>query len=539
MNLTAQLTSLRQQTDGLSPAERAALCCEVAKQLEKVGEYDAAAEAMDEFWPDRNEDPRIENLDAATQAAVLLRVGNLTGFLGSADQAAGWQERAKDLITRGVEMFEMSGDNIRAAEARGDLALCYWREGAYDEARINLRDALSRIGETQPDVKAVLLIRAAMVEVWTRRLQNGLTFLNAAEPLVNRTEDHALKGSLHSEYGLVFRRLAAPENREDYLDRALIEYAAASFHFEQAGNERYQARIENNLGYLYFTIGRYKDAHKHLDRARHLFSNLKDVGPMAQVDDTRARILLAENRPAEAERLIRQSIRSIERGGEQALLAEALTTYGVVLARLGRHARSRELLERAMEVAETAGDREGAGRANLSMIEELTNQTSAQELAAHFSAAASLLSDSQEPAMSKRLINSAMQVIEALTSRNQEPEIQTTGWEGFSFKREVLKIEKALIERALRDSGGSVTRASRLLGFRHHQSLIALINSRHRDLLGTRSAVRKRRHHLFSKPRRTRKTARTSGNGSSAAGAVESELADSIGSATLPAGDNS
>ena len=536
MNLTAQLTSLRQQTDGLSPAEQAALCCEVAKQLEKVGEYHAAAEAMAEFWPDQSEDPRIENLDAATQATVLLRVGNLTGFLGSADQAAGRQERAKDLITRSVELFEMSGDNVGAAEARGDLALCYWREGAYDEARINLRDALGRIGETRADVKAVLLIRAAMVEVWTRRLQNGLTFLNAAEPLVNSTEDHSLKGSLHCEYGLVFRRLAAPENREDYLDRALIEYAAASFHFEQAGNERYQARIENNLGYLYFTIGRYKDAHKHLDRARHLFSNLKDVGPMAQVDDTRARVLLAEDRPAEAERLIRQSIKSIERGGEQALLAEALTTYGVVLARLGRHARSRELLERAMEIAETAGDREGAGRANLSIIEELTNQTSAPELAAQFSAAASLLSDSQEPAMSKRLINSAMQVIEALTTRNQEPEIQTTGWEGFSFKREVLKIEKALIERALRDVGGSVTRASRLLGFRHHQSLIALINSRHRDLLGTRSAVRKRRHHLFSKPRRTRKMGRTSGNGSSAAEAVESELDDNVG-VTFPAGD--
>jgi tetratricopeptide (TPR) repeat protein len=534
MNLTAQLTSLRQQTDGLNPAERAALCCEVAKQLEKVGEYDAAAEAMDEFWPNRDEEPRIDNLDTTTQATVLLRVGNLTGFLGSADQAAGRQERAKDLITRSVEMFEMDGDNARAAEARGDLALCYWREGAYDEARINLRDALSRISETRADIKAVLLIRAAMVEVWTRRLQNGLTFLNEAEPLVNSTEDHALKGSLHSEYGLVFRRLAAPENREDYLDRALIEYAAASFHFEQAGNERYQARIENNLGYLYFTIGRYKDAHKHLDRARHLFANLKDVGPMAQVDDTRARTLLAEGRPAEAERLIRQSIRSIERGGEQGLLAEALTTYGVVLARLGRHARSRELLERAMEIAETAGDREGAGRANLSIIEELTNQTSAQELANHFSAAASLLSDSQEPAMSKRLINSAMQVIEALTSRNQEPEVQTTDWQGFSFKREVLKIEKALIERALRDAGGSVTRASRLLGFRHHQSLIALINSRHRDLLGTRSAVRKRRHHLFSKPRKTRKTSKSAGQG----GAAESELTDSVGANSLSAGDN-
>jgi len=50
-----------------------------------------------------------------------------------------------------------------------------------------------------------------------------------------------------------------------------------------------------------------------------------------------------------------------------------------------------------------------------------------------------------------------------------------------------------------------VTKAARLLGFGHHQSLIALINSRHRELLQTRSAVRKRRQHLFSKPRKIKK----------------------------------
>src|SRR5207244_1451387 len=115
-----------------------------------------------------------------------------------------------------------------------------------------------------------------------------------AEPLVNSSDDQLLKGAFHSECATVFRRLAAPENREDYLDRALIEYAAASFHYEQAGNERYQATVENNLGYLYFTIDRYKEAHKHLDRARTLFTNLGDVGAMARVDDTRARVFLAE-----------------------------------------------------------------------------------------------------------------------------------------------------------------------------------------------------------------------------------------------------
>jgi tetratricopeptide (TPR) repeat protein len=535
MNLTTQLTTLRQQTEGLSRTERAQLCCDVAKRMEKIGEYDAAAEALKEFWPDREANPQVHDLDDPTKASVLLRVGALVGWLGSAGQTGGSQERAKNLITQAVEFFEGAGATVKVAEARGDLALCYWREGAFDEARINLADALQRLGDQDPDLKAVLLIRAGIIEERTRRLQSALNFYNEAEPLVNRSQDHVLKGVFHAECGLVYRRLAAPENREDYLDRALIEYAAASFHHEQAGNERYQALVENNLGYLYFTIGSYKDAHKHLDRARNLFSNLKDIGHVADVDDTRARILLAEDRPADAERLIRQAIRALERGDAQAALAEALTTYGVVLARLGRHARSRELLERAMEVAEVAGDREGAARARISVIEELTSQTSAEELAAEYQAAVSLLSDSQDPTTARRLINSALRVVDALMpSHQEEPQVEQASWDGFSFKREVLKIEKRLIERALRDAGGSVTRASRLLGFRHHQSLIALINSRHRDLLGTRSAVRKRRHHLFSKPRKTRKTTKP-GDGASG---VEGSKPESDASAETTAGEN-
>lgn len=532
MNLTAQLSTLRTSTEGLSRIERARLSCDWAKQMEKIGEYEAAAEGLEEFWPNQNEAPRVDDLELATRARVILRVGNLIGFLGSNNQTPGSQERAKDLITQSMELFDRAGDNVAVAESRGDLAICYWREGGYDEARIHLSEALNQLGDVNSDLRAVLLIRAGIIEERTRRLQNALNYYNEAEPLVEKSQDHVLKGAFHGECALVFRRLAAPENREDYLDRALIEYAAASFHYEQAGNQRQQARIENNLGWLFFTINRYRDAHRHLDRARTLLTNLKDLTSMADVDDTRARVFLAEERFTDAERTIRQAIRALERGGEQGNLAEALTTYGVVLARLGRHARSRELLERAIEVAEVAGALERAGRAKLSIIEELKNQTSPGELAAEYEAAVSLLRESQDPATARRLINCASQIIESLTpSEGDEINVEVESWEGFSFKREVLKVEKKFIERALRDAGGSVTRASRLLGFRHHQSLIALINSRHRDLLGTRSAVRKRRHHLFSKPRRTRKSAAPSSNGSAEIEATEQNVT------TSPAGD--
>jgi CheY-like chemotaxis protein len=62
-----------------------------------------------------------------------------------------------------------------------------------------------------------------------------------------------------------------------------------------------------------------------------------------------------------------------------------------------------------------------------------------------------------------------------------------------------------LIERALKDADGSVTQATRLLGFKHHQTLISIINTRHPELVKSRSAVRKRHRHIFSEPKKSRK----------------------------------
>ena len=154
----------------------------------------------------------------------------------------------------------------------------------------------------------------------------------------------------------------------------------------------------------------------------------------------------------------------------------------------------------------------------MSIIEELGEQTSSTELVSIYESAADRLQHTQDPSANKRLIGCARQVIDTLLAADQnDVEAPDTGsWEGFSFKREVRKIEKALIERALRDAGGSVSKAARLLGFKHHQSLIAIINSRHNDLRDKRSAVRKRRKHLFSKPKRNKVKAEPEGSESAA-----------------------
>ena len=506
MDLQSRMKSAIRINSNAPAAERAESACQLAKELEKAGEYQTAIEALSDFWDGVGDSVRTTGLDEHSQAQLFVRAGSLAGWQGSADSRNGSQERAKNLITRGIELHEKLGEMDSVAEARADLAICYWREGAFDEARITLSQALSLVSADDVDLRASILVRAGIVEVDARRLSEAIRIYNEAAELVEKSSDHNLHGTFHNSFGLALRRMADIDNLEAYVDRALVEYAAASFHFEQAGNTRYLARVENNLGFLFHTIGRYDDAHTHLDRARLLFTELRDTGTVAQVDETRARTFLAQGRFLDAERLVRSAVRVLDRGDEQAILAEALTTYGIVKAKLGKFVRARQLLDRAIQIAEICGDAEGSGRAKLSIIEELTAQTSPPELVETYHAATELLKRSQDPSTTTRLIRSALIVIDALQMSDAEPQPAIVeNWDSFSLKKQVRAFEKALIERALRDSGGAVTKAAHMLGFKHHQSLISLINSRHRDLLGQRSAVRPRRSHLFSKSRKTKR----------------------------------
>jgi len=185
------------------------------------------------------------------------------------------------------------------------------------------------------------------------------------------------------------------------------------------------------------------------------------------------------------------------------LLAEALSTQGVALARLGNYRRAKTTLDRAIEVAETVGDLEGAGRAKLCIIEELEATLPAKELVATYRSAIELLRDSQDPSTGKRLLMCADKLLGNIARLDlSDHDLHTPRWKGFSLKEHVRAGEEAVIERALRDAGGSVPRQHSSLASStikaHHQSLISLINTRHKKLLNKRSAVRKRRRHLFS-----------------------------------------
>lgn len=508
-----------------SPAlENVIPLCELAKGLEEAGEFELAGETLRPFWRGVSHRPNTSGLDAQAKAELLLRTGTLTGWLGSAKQISGAQEIAKDFISESASVFQMLGLLEKEAEARVDLAICYWREGALDEARVTLRHVLATLGETRSEQRLRALLNSAVVEKEATRDSEALRMFREAAPQFDVTSNHALKGKFHNSYGALLKNMGVAGNREEYIDRALVEFTAASYHFEQAGHHRFQARVENNVGLLFASIGRFAEAQDHLHRSRRLFAKLADHGSIAISDDSRAQAFLLEGRPDDAERIARSAVQALRNGGEQAVLAEALTTHGTALARLEQFQLAKTTLDQAVEIAQNVGNPDRGGIAAVTAIEELGGYLSIDALQEYYRTAELMLSNSQNRSLKTRLGECARRVLAAqlstirfgraapgqtenvATSLTQNARASTHAVfagsvpammpPGFSLDAEVLRYEGSLIRKALEDSGGSVTRAARLLGVTH-QGLAFILNGRHSDLLAIRTPVKKRRRSII------------------------------------------
>jgi len=501
MKLSVDL--LRQVEDpALAPDDRARLRTELAKKFEDAGDYESARDALGDLWQGVGVRPRINDLDdESTIGQVLLRAGVLTGWIGSAQQIQEAQERSKDLLTESVGIFERLGDAGSVAEAQTELAYCYWREGAFDEARVILTEVLRGQSHDDRNRRAIAILRLAIVETSAKRYHDALQILTEAASLFETSTTHAIKGKFYNELANVLNQLSVAESRRDYADRALVEYAAAGFHFEQARHTQNQAAVENNLGYLFASLGNFKTAHAHLDRARRLFVRLKDTVHIAQVDETRARALIAERRYAEAENIARIAVGMLSKGGEHALLSEALTTHGVALARLGRHVPARAAFLRAREVAEVAGDLEGAGLALLALIEEVGAELVFSELRNTYERADNFLSESQDLQVLTRLRRAAAKLFAAADRQDEQAERSPAAfsadlnsadenkrerWKNFSLKEQVRRLEERFIRSALEDSEGRVSHAAKLLGFEDHGSLNSLLKNKYPHLRASR-----------------------------------------------------
>ena len=445
MTLTPSL--LRESGNpNLGVDDRAELCCEAAKTLEYKGEYEKALKLLGNYWTHIGERPKLEDLQPNTAAEVLLRAGVITSAIGSKNQIAESQEIAKNLIHEGLTIFQASRYRKKIAEAQTELALCYWRTGELNEARDLLNEALSLL-TTQSEVNAKAVVRLAIVECEAANYNKAYRVLTENASLFQKINNETLKGSYHVNLGTVLRQLWESKRNGDYLDRALIEYAAASYHFERADHKSYLAIVENQLGLIYFNINRCEEAHQHLDRARRIHASLRDAETVAQVDETRARVFLQQGRITEAEEAAQAAVNSLEKTGKHLLLAEASITHGRALSRLKRYGAALFAFRRAFDLSEYTGSTNRSADAALAAFQELAEYLAVIE---------------NGQVLPGRGLNETKQ-----------------------------SIEHDAIKRALENAQGSVVHAARSLGI-SFQALAYMLNTRHTDLLKKRTPVRRR-----------------------------------------------
>lgn len=477
------------ENPALTPDERALLRCRLAAELIHVGKYEEAREALGELWQGVGNRPRLKGLSTYASAEVLLQCGVLSGWLGSVKQLADAQEKAKDILTKSLRQFQSQGQGLKVAEVQYELGRCYFRLGAYDESRLILDEAVNSLGESHAELKAKALIRRSLIEIWTGRYHAALDILREAEPFFEKCND-AIKGRWHGQVALVLDKLANAERNTEYLDRAIIEYTAAIYHYEQAEHERYCAANLNNLAMLLYEFGRYDEAHAYLDRAISISVRLGDEGLMAQMKETRARVLIAETKYQEASSVIAEVVQTFEKGGESALLADALTVQGVVRARLRAFDSSIYALHRALNIAQDSGASSNAALAALTLIEEHgATRLSEIELYGLYRRADKLLKETQDAEVLARLRACAHVVIERLSGSKLSDK-------DFYLPDVVRAYEAKFIEQALELERGSVSRAAKRLGIKH-QSLSHIISNRHKPLLKKRTPLIPRRRGII------------------------------------------
>lgn len=403
----------------LNQSEYARACCLAAREHEERGDFGAAREAIKTWWQ-MGQEPRLAGLDPSATAEIYLRAGVLCGAIGSADQIAGALKTAQGLIHSATAVFKLLHQTVGVAESKIELGYCLWREGSFDQARLLLQEGLDLLPETEVDLRIVGIVRNVLAAWSGAQLSDALCLLDEAAALVPFSVNHSVRGRYHLAKALALKTVGETQKNPDYIDRALIEYAAAGYYFEQIGHTRYCAAVANNLGSLYRAIGRFDEAHQHLLTAHRLFTELKDSAHTAQVNETRSRLLIEERRYREADRVSEEAVAALVGAGQQALLVEALTTRGVVLARLDRRTEAQNMLNEAYDVAESCRDRKGAARAMMSQLEEIFDDLSYRRRAEALKRAADALAASQDPVDLSRLSKCQAAVVAAEQERERQ-----------------------------------------------------------------------------------------------------------------------
>jgi len=355
----------------LTPTEEVQILCSVARDQIAIGNLEAASLLM-RRWCAPGKWPRLDSLNPYAAADLLFTLGYLLVFLAGSKQANHGHKHAENFLSGSVALFEQRGIKTRSVEARIELARCYYQQGVFDMARSTLSEVWADLPQDELELRNACLALCGCVERDSGRLMDAVKTLRQA--VSADVPGDLYTARCYHELAITLKELTVSDESEAFADDARRYFESTLYFFEAVGNHRLAAATENNLGFLLLILGVFEESEKRLLRSKRLFDCLSDSVRVAQVNETLTRLYIETDQYPRAQKLIAQAIEILEKTDHEALLAEALTTAGVVAARQGQHHEARKRFEAAYKIAERCGDSEGAGRASLEMLEEIGNR---------------------------------------------------------------------------------------------------------------------------------------------------------------------
>ena len=467
--------------------------CEEIYRCETRGDLREAIELLAPYWTVFDGEITLTSLNKTEAANLLLRIGSVASAFGNAEQINGSQEKSREYVLRAEEIFDDLGDTEGKAQCQNKTGITYWRNGDLDTAQIYFRESL--FYALSDESKAIAHLNIAMIESLSFRYSSALKFYEKAYQFIGKISIFT-EAKIRNGIGLVYKNIGknySGSERVAYFDKALIEFEGALICYEEVHNSRSAILARNNIGYLYYSIGLYDEAVRTLEIAESKAREIQDKNHLSIVSDTLARAFIAKGNYGRATEIAAASVYYLESFENSNLLATALITYGVALARGGEIKRAKSAFEQAEEVAGFIQDFALAHAVRLFALRELFSEYEPKERLSSYLYAVKNLSGSQE-----KDISDALREVAAKIEREIEPPVPEAKkeppllfQEPFSLDEQLKTISREYMEAAVRESGGNQSRAAALLGM-SRQTFAARVKKDFPDLFSSFSRKDKR-----------------------------------------------
>lgn len=301
------------------PHKQSTLSLRRLVEFEQRGRYKEALAHLEDIWEEFSVFPDVKEFEPRAAAEIILRCGALIGFHGHNEQIPNTQENSRNLLTEARTRFGVLEDTEKIAECENYLALAYWRTGESVEAETWIEEALAHDLPNSSQTRLYTFIIRCLIFLQLGKINENFVLLNSLETDFLNFGNDGLKGDFYNHFGLALRK-------KDKIPEALEKYKLARYFHKKSGHQVYLAAIENNLAFLYKSIGQFSKALEVIDSAIKIFKKLKDHTREGFSLDTKAQILLAEGKYKDALKTSEKAINILKKSENTAYLVESYST---------------------------------------------------------------------------------------------------------------------------------------------------------------------------------------------------------------------